>query len=333
MKYFKEVKCLRLTGDELRISWRDEGIGSVKIFLLDNDEEILIEKVENNNELNFKDPDKRKRKLFILKADGYQSEIVGEALVQFQGVHHFRDIGGYKSEDGRRVKWNTFFRADKLSSLTVNDIEYLKELKVKTILDLRSSMEVKGQPDPIIEGIDYINISAMPELDETKDDFDMISIFKHKASSDFNAIEFLMRGYKTMVFNNPAYKELVSCIESDERVPIVFHCSAGKDRTGFGAALILSILGVPEETIMEDYLLTNIYRKSINDKTIEAIKDKVSSPKQLEILNAMLEVKRELLEASFKSIKDKYGNMDVYLEKEYGLTKKKKKELKSRFLY
>ncbi|MGG7176712.1 tyrosine-protein phosphatase [Clostridium paraputrificum] len=333
MRYFKDVKCLRLREDKLRISWRDEGISLVKIFLINNDEEILIEQLKGGSELVIKDPNKRKRNLFILKAEGYQSEVVAETLIPFKGVHHFRDIGGYKSEDGRRVKWNTFFRADKLSSLTVKDIEYFKALGIRTILDLRSPTEVKSMPDPKIDGIDYINISGMPELDETKDNFDMMSIFKLKSSSDFDATEFLMKGYKTMVFNNPAYKELVDCIENEERVPIVFHCSAGKDRTGFGAALILSILGVSEETIMEDYLLTNIYRKPINDKTIEAVKDKISNPKHLEVLKVMLEVKKELLEASFKSIRGKYGNMDTYLEKEYGLTKKKRKEIKNRFLY
>lgn len=333
MKYLERVICTRVNEDTLKITWGNEDIKEMKVYLEGNNEETLIGKISNSNEMLIKDPDRKKRNIFLLKADGYHSELVGEVIIPFKGAHHFRDIGGYRSSDGRRVKWNTFFRGDKLSDLTDEDIEYFKELGIKTILDLRSKKEVNSSPDPVVDGVKYINLSGIPELDDTKDDFDMLSIFNKKSLVDFDGEDFLIKGYKSMVFNNSAYKELVDCMENEERLPIIFHCSAGKDRTGFGAALILSILGVPEEKIIEDYLSSNIYRKSINDKIIESVKKLTDNPKHIELLRLMLEVKREFIEASFNSIKDKYGTMDRYLESEYGITKTKRKELKKRFLY
>jgi protein-tyrosine phosphatase len=333
MKHLKSVNVLRLTEKELKITWKDENIKEVNIFALIGNAEIFITKVKGVNEVKFQDPDRERRNLFILRAEGYNSEVVGEALLPFEGIHHFRDIGGYKSEDGRRVKWNTFYRSDKLSSLTTSDIKYIKNLNIKTILDLRSLKEVKENPDIKIAGIENINISAMPVLDKVGDDFDMMYIFSNDLVSGDDIRKLLIKGYSTMVFNNPAFKELVDCIENEERLPIVFHCSAGKDRTGFGAALILSILGVPEETIIDDYLATNFYRKEINEKIISKIQGKIINKDRVKILSYMFEVKRELIEASFTSIKNNYGDMDTYLEKEYGLTKKKRKELKNRLLY
>ena len=183
------------------------------------------------------------------------------------------------------------------------------------------------------KGTRYINISGMAELDDTQDNFDMISIVGKKQDTEYNSKDFLIKGYKNMVFNNLALKELVDCMENEEGLPIVFHCTAGKDRTGFAAALILLILGVSEEVIIEDYLLSNIFRKDINKKIIDTIVGKISNSQGLTSLKYMLEVQQEYIEAAFNSIKEKYGTIDIYLEKEYGLTKKKRKELKCRFLY
>lgn len=333
MNYFKSINVFRLADKELKITWKDENIEEVSIFALIGDKEIFLKKVKGANEAIVIDPDREKRNLFILRAEGYHSELAGEVLLSFEGIHHCRDIGGYKSEDGRKVKWNTFYRSDKLSSLTPRDAKYLKSLNVKTILDFRSAGEVKEHPDVKIEGIEYKNISAMPVMDNIEDNFDMMSIFSNNLVSAEDIRGLLIKGYSTMVFNNMAFKELVDCIENENRLPVVFHCSAGKDRTGFAAALVLSILGVPEETIIEDYLATNIYRKEINKKIISKIQGKIVNKDRVKILSYMFEVKREFLEASFKSIKDKYGDIDAYLEKEYGLTKKKRKELKNRLLY
>ncbi|MDU2995480.1 MAG: tyrosine-protein phosphatase, partial [Clostridium sp.] len=186
MKYFEEAKCIRLANNKLKITWEEPKNSLVKIYLENDDEELLIERIENSNEVIFTDPDNKRRLLFLLKSEGYNSELVGEKILPFVGVHHFRDIGGYRTIDGRRVKWNTFYRSDKLSDLTEEDIEYFKALGIKTILDLRSKGEVLSSPDPYIEGLKYINISGMSELDNNNGNFDMISIFNQNYLEHFD---------------------------------------------------------------------------------------------------------------------------------------------------
>lgn len=334
MNYFKEVKVLRIAKDCIEITWMDEHIKEVDVYLKENSNERLIKTVINTNKAIIENLDENIRNLFILKADGYVSELTGESLITLEGTHNFRDLGGFRSEDGRRVKWNTFFRADKLSSLSSKDIDIIKYIGVKTILDFRSKSEIKLNPDTNISDIEYINISAMPTIKEFGDNFDMNYILNESFAIDILKVEaIIMDSYKSMVFNNKAFAELVDCMENEHRTPIIFHCTSGKDRTGFAAALILSILGVPEEIIINDYIATNIYQKDISEKFINKIKKKVNNPDKIAMLNYAFNVKREFLEESFKSIKERYGSIDNYLEKEYGLTKKKKKELKNIYLY
>ncbi len=333
MKYFKESKVLRIENNKLKIIWNIENNVEVSIFSLIDNVEKIIGKVKGKNEFVTENFYKNKRCLFILKAENYHYEIVGERLIPLEGVHHFRDIGGYRSEDGRRVKWNTFYRADKLSGLTDNDIRYIKNMGIKTILDLRSKVEIKVSPDPKIKGIKYINLSAMKELEENAGNLDMVSLFNSGVLDNIDVESFMLNAYRNMVSNNSALKKLIECIENEESLPIIFHCSTGKDRTGLSSAIILSVLGVSKKIIKEDYMASNFYRSSINDAIIKKFKEKIKSEDKLKFLKFMLEVKEELVDAFFEEVNNKYGNMENYLEKEYGLTKKKKKELKNRLLY
>lgn len=333
MKYFKESGVLRIENNRLKIIWNIEDDVEVSIFSLVNNVEKLIGKVKGKNGFITNDFYKNKRCLFILKAFNYHYEIVGERLIPLEGAYHFRDIGGYKSEDGRRVKWNMFYRADRLSGMTDNDIRYIKNMNIKTILDLRSEIEVKGSPDPKVNGIKYINISAMKELDENASNLDVISLFNSGILDKIDCRDFMLNSYRNMVSNNVALRELIECLENEEGLPMIFHCSTGKDRTGLASVIILSLLGVPKKIVKKDYMDSNFYRKNINEVIIRSFKKKIKNNEKLKFLSYMLEVKEELIDAVFDEIDKKYGDMDNYLEKEFGLTKKKRKELKNRFLY
>jgi protein-tyrosine phosphatase len=109
---------------------------------------------------------------------------------------------------------------------------------------------------------------------------------------------------------------------------LLHHCVAGKDRTGVGAALILSALGVPKETVMEDYLLTNETMKEFNEKVLKQISAHLDD-RVLQIIESLLGVKEEFLEGAFQSITNTYGNLDTYFAHEFGLTKEKRQALQS----
>ena len=257
MRYFKESGVLRIENNKLKIIWNIEDDVEVSIFSLANNVEKLLGKVKGKNEFITEDLYKNERCLYILKAFNYHYEIVGERFIPLEGAYHFRDIGGYKSEDGRRVKWNIFYRADKLSNLTDNDIRYIKSMGINTILDLRSNIESKTSPDIKIKDIRYIKLSAMKEIDDILGNLDIISLFNSGMVDKTDLKSFIIDSYRNMVSNNTALKKLIECLENEENLPMIFHCSTGKDRTGVSAAIILSILGVPKKIIKEDYMASN----------------------------------------------------------------------------
>ncbi|MDD6795833.1 MAG: tyrosine-protein phosphatase [Clostridiaceae bacterium] len=330
MKLFKDVSIVRKTNEDIEISWKNQNIEQVNVFYIDKDEKF-ISNCKGNNKISFKDPNSEKKNIFVLKANGYQNYYISERLVNLKGTSNFRDLGGYKSKDGRHIKWNTFFRSDALCSLLPEDEILIRNLGIKTVLDLRSKQETKFKPNVKIKNLRYINISGMKSLDNKHDNFDMTSIYKDILENE-NASKYMINNYKMLPFNNNAFNELVQLMDNTYSQPIVFHCSAGKDRTGIGAAIILSILGIPEETIIYDYLLTNIYRKDINEKLLKNISLRINADK-INIVRDMFIAKKEYIDAAFNEIRKNYGTIEIYLEKEFGITKKKRKELKNRYLY
>lgn len=338
--YFKNVKVERFDQNKVYISWKqEEELGKVEIYWNKTPEingfEELVATIEGEAAATFDDPDTKRRNYFILKSQGYVSEIVAEVLIPFNGTCNFRDMGGYKTKDDRRVKWNVFYRSDELAGLTKEDMEYMKALGIKTILDYRSKAEVNAKPDPVIEGIENINISGLKALDDTDGNLDMISLIKE--SGNLKALgkpgELLKKGYEQMVFENQAFKKLMEYAEYPDKMPIIQHCTAGKDRTGIGSALILLALGVPEETVMEDYLLTNVYRCNTNEALMKSLGSWVKDEEIKKTIRALMEVRKGYMESALNAMKERYGSIEEYFDKEYGLNEEKRAELQKKYLY
>jgi protein-tyrosine phosphatase len=142
------------------------------------------------------------------------------------------------------------------------------------------------------------------------------------------SLDMMTELYSQMPLNNPAYKRLMAIIQDPNNLGLLHHCAAGKDRTGVGAALILSALGVPKETVMEDYLLTNETLKEFNEKVLKQISAHLDD-RGLQIMEGLLGVKEEFLEGVFQTITNTYGNIDTYFTHEFGLTKEKRQSLQS----
>ncbi|MDZ4907294.1 hypothetical protein GNF64_16560 [Clostridium perfringens] len=122
-------------------------------------------------------------------------------------------------------------------------------------------------------------------------------------------------------------------MECPDKMPIVQHCTAGKDRTGIGSALVLLALGVPEETVIEDYLLTNVYRSNMNEALFKSLGNLLTDEDSKEIFKVFMEVRKEYIESALNAIKERYGSIDEYLEKEYGFNKEKRARLQQDYLW
>lgn len=197
------------------------------------------------------------------------------------GAYNVRELGGYAIGKNAATAWQCFLRSDGISELTKADIKYLKEYGVKAVLDLRSNAEVQMQPDKMKddEDIEYIHISFM--LEEIKD---VTKVDPTKASSSFTLGDF----YTQLLKNKNQVKAIMESIASVKDGIVLFHCSAGKDRTGVVAMLLLGLMGVERQDIITNYeqTFTNLNH---DDKFKEELKAKQeyakfmgSNPKEIE---------------------------------------------------
>ena len=251
--------------------------------------------------------------------------------IHFSKMTNFRELGGYVASDGRKIKHNIFFRSSKLSNLsTEEDFEKFKSLGIKVIFDFRSVSERELRPDPVFDGIKQYNISALYKKDGTEMDFDFQDIVLLSSQQLVDLKNLLEEGYEVIGFNNPAYKQMFKEIV-DGNVPILFHCSAGKDRTGIAAALILALFGVDREDIAYDYLMTNQFNHKEIERRQNAMKETLP-PESQNIVLSLSGVSRENLELTLNSILNKYQTFENYFEKEFGITKEIRKQLMDRYL-
>jgi len=243
--------------------------------------------------------------------------ILAERLLPMEGGYNFRDLGGYKTTDGKFVKWGKVFRSDDLHTLTDEDLYYLSSIPIITIVDFRSPEEIEKAPDRMPESVhNNYAYSITPGNLTTSSDSSAIDLSKLK-SLDMDSV---MTAINIQLVNDPEsikmYKKFFTLLE-ENRGPLLFHCTAGKDRTGLGAALFLLAMGVDEETVMSDYLLSNQYIKA---KFADMIA-RYPSFAPLAAVNA------KYLQAAIDRIKEDHGTVDKYLKEKLGVDVEKLRKI------
>ncbi|PWA10342.1 protein-tyrosine-phosphatase [Pueribacillus theae] len=240
------------------------------------------------------------------------------AVLPLHGAVNFRDMGGLETADGRRVKKGLFFRAAELTDLTEKDKLYLKSLKIARIFDYRTQFEANHKPDPMIG--DAIN-ERVSVNDEKKERMvtSMKQLFESGQFKSFDE-DTLLNVYTNLPVGNPAYQHLMDLLKKPEaNLPLIHHCTAGRDRTGIGAMLILLTLDVPLETVMEDYLLSNETLEEYHQQIFERAAE-ILAEKELDAFRKMFLLQERYLLASYENIIKHYGNFETYLEKEHKIT-------------
>src|SRR6516162_5206858 len=221
-----------------------------------------------------------------------------------QGASNFRDLGGYATRDGHRVRWRQIFRSNHLGHLTASDVEVVRGLGVRSAFDCRG-VEERAAAACVIEEIAVHSLPIEPTVVAA-----LRARLQARALSSADALDIMRESYHGYVrLNTHSFRELFTHLVNDE-VPVVVHCTAGKDRTGFACALILHALGVPEKTIGEDYLLTNrFYRR-----------DPAAAPDLPdEVRQAIGSVNASFLAAGFETISERYGDLEGYFRDGLGL--------------
>ena len=250
------------------------------------------------------------------------------AMIPFSHAVNFRELGGYPAADGRHVRYGQFYRGGCLAELdTAADHALLESFALKTVLDLRSTGEASAQPDPVLPGVEYVRISGM-DVGGSEVDYSPAGMQTTELTADMleRAVDAATQGllplndaYRNILLNNAAYRFLVRCMV-EERTPILFHCTAGKDRTGMAAVLVLLLLGADRKTAVADYALTNVYRKEKIDTFIAKFSALTASRPELAEFVAHIEgVNPAVADQAIDAVLQKYGSFDRYFAAEYGL--------------
>jgi protein-tyrosine phosphatase len=234
------------------------------------------------------------------------------------GASNFRDLGGYAGRDGRLVRWRKIFRSNHLGQLTAADIAVLRQLGVRSAFDFRG----KDERGEALCGLEEIETHSLPVEPTVVAALRAIHASGRPATAD-DALEVMRDSYRGYVeHNTPRFRALFMHL-LEERAPLVIHCTAGKDRTGFACALILHTLGVADDVIAEDYLLTNrFYRRDPS----------VSSDLSDEVRQVLGTVQASFLAAAFETINAGYGSLDNYLRDGLGIGAAEREGLRERYL-
>jgi len=234
-----------------------------------------------------------------------------------QGASNFRDLGGYPTMDGRMMRWRHIFRSNHLGQLTESDVEVMRRLGLRSAFDFRGIEERAGASC----GLSEITVHSLP-IEPTV----VAALRARLANGSLTApvaLEIMRESYRNYVRHNThSFRTLFAHLLEDH-APLVIHCTAGKDRTGFASALILHALGVGHEIIAEDYLLTNrFYRRdpAVVSELPEDVRDAIGC------------VEASYLEAGFDAVRAEYGDLESYLRDGLKLGAQERLALEARYL-
>ena len=238
--------------------------------------------------------------------------------LSLQGASNVRDLGGWPVPDGRRVRFGLVFRAASLSDLTDADIVALAATGLRTVCDLRGEVEQQQAPSRL-PGVVTHALSIEPSLGASLHDL----VARREATGE-DVMVLMRRAYTAYALDwSHRYRALFDLLLQDDAPPLLFHCTAGKDRTGFGAALLLAALGADEDVVLEDYLATN--RLWRGDPAFQSTLPEA-------VAEVLLRVHPELIVTAFDAIRGAHGNLETYLEHRIGLDPARRAALQARLL-
>lgn len=269
------------------------------------------------------------RHYFRLRDQHGNEVLATERKFGMQGTPNFRDFGGYRTADGRQVKWGFLFRSGHLSSLSDRDVDLLTSLDLDLVCDFRRLEEQQSDPSRL-PGERTPRIASLPIVPGSNSRFfEEAEMQLEGPQAMFDFMAEINRDFAEG--NTETYARMFREILQQDNARFLVHCAAGKDRTGFAAAIILLALGVPRDVVMRDYMLTGRY--FMPDRELDRLRSKY----QMEHLDAqairpMLEVHEDYLEHALAVIEKNYDSVEHYLEEALGVGAAELRELRERYL-
>ncbi len=251
------------------------------------------------------------------------SAFIPGSSLGLSSVPNLRDLGGYRTAGGHVVRRGLVFRSDQLHRLAAGDLAAISALGIRSVVDLRMDEERIARPSELPAGALATTLDVLADSVQAGGD-PIGALFTRPAEANaalaggrvHAVFEEIYRSFVTMPSARRAYRALFETLAVPARLPLLFHCTTGKDRTGWGAAVLLSLLGVARVDVESDYLRSNDYVPSRHQSTMDAL---VRAGADASIVSAIFAVRREYLAAAFDEVDTRFGSIEGYATEGLGL--------------
>lgn len=329
----KLAPVTRTTDGTYRLEWRTRKPGTVFVYAAtdahDPSQTGALVGTSSSGRARITGLDPAQRWYFEVatrRSERARGPIAGVRHITLAGADNLRDLGGYETTNGHQVRWGLIYRSDDLAALTDADMRTLSSLGLATAVDFRGPAEIeKTGPNRLPSGTRAVNL---PLLDESGNAL-AAAIQKALASGDptvieemlgnGKAVQIVVDGYRKLATNEAAqqgFKNVLLQLADGTRTPLLYNCTAGKDRTGVMSAVILRLLGVPEKSILDDFVLSNQYLKKSHEQTYAYL---ASKGIDIELIRPLLEQRAAYLDSFFDGVDAEYGTFNRYLRHGLGL--------------
>jgi protein-tyrosine phosphatase len=254
-------------------------------------------------------------------------------LLNFEGIANFRDLGGYANEQGQQVKWGVLYRSGTFAHSSRADLQGLQQLQLATLIDFRSGGEKEEEPNQLPQPASF-TVVEIPTLDEGNKAL-VGEVMERVESGNFDGFDpdhFMLTANRQFATEfTPQFRQFIHTVLDAGGKPVAWHCSAGKDRTGFASAILLRVLGVPQETVMRDYMESKQH-------ALEARKNQLlllrvfKGEEAADKLAMMMGVEEAWLRAAFEEIDARWGSFDNYVSEGLQLTDRDIAKLRNQLL-
>ncbi|MBQ9912094.1 MAG: tyrosine-protein phosphatase [Firmicutes bacterium] len=262
----------------------------------------------------------------------------GSRLLAFEKLNNTRDLGGIKGLGGRRIKNGRLIRSGQLYFASEEDLKALGSV-VGTVVDLRTEQECMEKPDPEVPGASYMHLPAVRDLAAgmTREKKANETVIKTLGHDPQGALDYMRRVYTAFITDEhclSCYRTFMDLLLGGPEKAVLWHCTAGKDRTGFAALVIEEILGVSREDILEDYLKSNEYLKDEVAGLLGYLQKSMGDfgKEGEEALGYLFGAHEEFLESLYAKAEEFYGSFPAFIEKALGVTKEEEERLRELYL-
>jgi len=329
----KNISLIRIGDDSVEISWNfNDKPQEFVVYAgespdhIDRQNPVSVGRTDSPAKISGLDPDTRY--YFEVALNTGAAVVISDRRVPLQGSVNFRDLGGYETSDGRRLKWGRVFRSDNLGRLTDRDVSFVQRMGIQMVCDFRTPAEAAKLPDRFLpsEPGRYLHLPIQHGEFDPANTFERIK----KGEIEWMTEAFMIEGYlKNIDHFAPVWSTFVETLAEESNRPLVFHCTGGKDRAGVCAALILLALGVPEQTVIEDHGLSNLYIAAVLEKIYEQIRSYGVHP---DLVAPYFTAPQNAIVAAVRHIRRTYGSAADYLINMAGVDEKLLERLKADLL-